>query len=116
MITREKVVANIWQSQLSKMELLSVNASRSQRLVYYGDKGGGGGGKITGLETGKLSYSLMLETGINLTRGGIGAFPNHQIFTVAWVIVYFVTRCKEADSCGRRFGRKELEVLIDGLK
>ncbi|KAG6752880.1 hypothetical protein POTOM_042920 [Populus tomentosa] len=37
-------------------------------------------------------------------------------FTVAWVIVYLVTRCKEADSGGRRLGRKELEGLIDGLK
>lgn len=26
------------------------------------------------------------------------------------------TRCKEADSGGRRFGSKELEGLIDGLK
>lgn len=37
-------------------------------------------------------------------------------FTVAWVIIYLVTRCKEADSGGRRFGRKELEGLIDGPK
>ena len=37
-------------------------------------------------------------------------------FMVAWLIFYFVARCKEADSDGRRFGRRELEVLIDGLR
>jgi hypothetical protein len=35
---------------------------------------------------------------------------------VAWLIFYFVARCKEADSDGRRFGRRELEGLIDGLR
>ncbi|KAG5243347.1 hypothetical protein OIU76_009744 [Salix suchowensis] len=37
-------------------------------------------------------------------------------FMVAWLIFYFVARCKEADSDGRRFGRRELEGLIDGLR
>lgn len=37
-------------------------------------------------------------------------------FMVAWLIFYFVARCKEAHSEGRRFGRRELEGLIDGLR
>jgi hypothetical protein len=37
-------------------------------------------------------------------------------FMVAWLIFYFVARCKEADSDERRFGRRELEGLIDGLR
>ncbi|KAJ9181565.1 hypothetical protein P3X46_009683 [Hevea brasiliensis] len=36
-------------------------------------------------------------------------------FMVAWLIFYFAARCKEAHSEGRRFGRRELEGLIDGL-
>ncbi|KAF9665042.1 hypothetical protein SADUNF_Sadunf16G0080900 [Salix dunnii] len=37
-------------------------------------------------------------------------------FMLAWLIFYFVARCKEADSDGRRFGRRELKGLIDGLR
>ncbi|KAB5519861.1 hypothetical protein DKX38_024180 [Salix brachista] len=37
-------------------------------------------------------------------------------FMVAWLIFYFVARCKDADSEGRRFGRRELKGLIDGLR
>ncbi|CAI0472339.1 unnamed protein product [Linum tenue] len=37
-------------------------------------------------------------------------------FMVAWLIFYFAARCKEANSEGRRFGRRELEGLIDGLR
>ncbi|GMJ12092.1 hypothetical protein like AT2G37035 [Hibiscus trionum] len=37
-------------------------------------------------------------------------------FMVAWLIFYFVVRCKEANAEGRRYGRRELEVLIDGLR
>ncbi|KAG5253204.1 Transmembrane protein [Salix suchowensis] len=37
-------------------------------------------------------------------------------FMVAWLIFYFVARCKDADSDGRRFGRRELKGLIDGLR
>ncbi|CAI0426840.1 unnamed protein product [Linum tenue] len=37
-------------------------------------------------------------------------------FMVAWLIFYFAARCKEAHSEGRRFGRRELEGLIDGLR
>ncbi|KAE8679382.1 isocitrate dehydrogenase family protein [Hibiscus syriacus] len=35
-------------------------------------------------------------------------------FMVAWLIFYFVVRCREANTEGRRYGRRELEVLIDG--
>ncbi|KDP29134.1 hypothetical protein JCGZ_16523 [Jatropha curcas] len=37
-------------------------------------------------------------------------------FMVAWLIFYFAARSKEAHSEGRRFGRTELEGLIDGLR
>ncbi|WCJ34470.1 hypothetical protein M5689_015780 [Euphorbia peplus] len=37
-------------------------------------------------------------------------------FMIAWLIFYFSARCKEAHSEGRRFGRRELEGLIDGLR
>ncbi|KAE8711106.1 isocitrate dehydrogenase family protein [Hibiscus syriacus] len=35
-------------------------------------------------------------------------------FMVAWLIFYFVVRCREANAEGRRYGRRELEVLING--
>ncbi|CAN1143103.1 hypothetical protein LINPERPRIM_LOCUS26342 [Linum perenne] len=37
-------------------------------------------------------------------------------FMVAWLIFYLGARCKEAHAEGRRFGRRELEGLIDGLR
>ncbi|KAJ4837640.1 hypothetical protein Tsubulata_016254 [Turnera subulata] len=37
-------------------------------------------------------------------------------FMVGWLIFYFVARCKEAQLEGRRFGRRELEGLLDGLR
>ncbi|KAK8542066.1 hypothetical protein V6N13_137363 [Hibiscus sabdariffa] len=37
-------------------------------------------------------------------------------FMVVWLIFYFVVRCREANAEGRRYGRRELEVLIDGLR
>ncbi|XWS43580.1 hypothetical protein CRYUN_Cryun16bG0116500 [Craigia yunnanensis] len=37
-------------------------------------------------------------------------------FMVAWLIFYFVVRCREANAEGRRYGRRELEALIDGLR
>ncbi|XP_057476914.1 uncharacterized protein LOC130764628, partial [Actinidia eriantha] len=35
-------------------------------------------------------------------------------FTVAWLIFYFAVRCKDANSLGRTFGRRELEGFIPG--
>lgn len=37
-------------------------------------------------------------------------------FMLAWLIFYFVARCREATAEGRRYGRRELEALIDGLR
>ncbi|CAN1775855.1 hypothetical protein LINPERHAP1_LOCUS13463 [Linum perenne] len=37
-------------------------------------------------------------------------------FMVAWLIFYFAARFKEANSEGRRFGKRELERLFDGLR
>ncbi|GMI79994.1 hypothetical protein like AT2G37035 [Hibiscus trionum] len=37
-------------------------------------------------------------------------------FMVAWLIFYFVVKCREANAEGRRYGRRELEALIDGLR
>ncbi|PPS10553.1 hypothetical protein GOBAR_AA10089 [Gossypium barbadense] len=37
-------------------------------------------------------------------------------FMVAWLIFYFMVRCREASAAGRRYGRRELEVLVDGLR
>ncbi|GMI84744.1 hypothetical protein like AT2G37035 [Hibiscus trionum] len=37
-------------------------------------------------------------------------------FMVAWLTFYFVVRCREANAEGRMYGRRELEVLIDGLR
>ncbi|KAJ8754271.1 hypothetical protein K2173_002171 [Erythroxylum novogranatense] len=37
-------------------------------------------------------------------------------FMVAWLIYYLAARCKEAQTEGRRFGRRELEGLIDRLR
>lgn len=37
-------------------------------------------------------------------------------FMVAWLIYYFAARCKDANLEGRRFGRRELEGLIDGRR
>ncbi|TYG73882.1 hypothetical protein ES288_D04G137300v1 [Gossypium darwinii] len=36
-------------------------------------------------------------------------------FMVAWLIFYFVVKSREANTEGRRYGRRELEALIDGL-
>ncbi|KAK8561909.1 hypothetical protein V6N13_148944 [Hibiscus sabdariffa] len=35
-------------------------------------------------------------------------------FMVAWLIFYFVVKCREANAEGRRYGRRELEALVDG--
>ncbi|PSR92834.1 Serine/threonine-protein kinase roco5 [Actinidia chinensis var. chinensis] len=35
-------------------------------------------------------------------------------FMVAWLIFYFAVRCKDANSLGRTFGRRELEGFIPG--
>lgn len=37
-------------------------------------------------------------------------------FMIAWLIFYFVARNKDANSHGRRFGRRELEDLVQGLR
>ncbi|TXG58490.1 hypothetical protein EZV62_016319 [Acer yangbiense] len=37
-------------------------------------------------------------------------------FMVAWLIYYFAARCRDASLEGRRFGRRELEGLIDGRR
>ncbi|XVE96643.1 hypothetical protein REPUB_Repub02eG0240300 [Reevesia pubescens] len=37
-------------------------------------------------------------------------------FMVAWLIFYFVVRWREANAEGRRYGIRELEALIDGLR
>lgn len=37
-------------------------------------------------------------------------------FMVAWLIFYYVARSREANAEGRRFGRRELEGLVDGLR
>ncbi|GLT89786.1 hypothetical protein SLE2022_077570 [Rubroshorea leprosula] len=37
-------------------------------------------------------------------------------FMVAWLIFYFAARCRDPNAEGRRFGRRELEGLIDGLR
>ncbi|XP_021730762.1 uncharacterized protein LOC110697687 [Chenopodium quinoa] len=37
-------------------------------------------------------------------------------FIVAWLIFYFAARSKDAHLSGRRFGRRELEGLIQGLR
>lgn len=37
-------------------------------------------------------------------------------FMVAWLIFYFASKCKDANLEGRRFGRRELEGLMGGLR
>ncbi|XP_043701934.1 uncharacterized protein LOC122652295 [Telopea speciosissima] len=37
-------------------------------------------------------------------------------FMVAWLIFYFAARCEDANSDGRRFGRRDLEDYINGLR
>ncbi|KAG6639882.1 uncharacterized protein LOC122279226 [Carya illinoinensis] len=37
-------------------------------------------------------------------------------FMVAWLIFYFAVRCKDSSLQGRRFGRRELEGLVDSLR
>ncbi|KAL1209928.1 hypothetical protein V5N11_020494 [Cardamine amara subsp. amara] len=37
-------------------------------------------------------------------------------FMAAWLVFYLTARCKDAHSDGRRFGRREMENLIDGLR
>lgn len=37
-------------------------------------------------------------------------------FMVAWLIFYLAARCKDAHMEGRRFGRRELEGLVDGQR
>lgn len=37
-------------------------------------------------------------------------------FMVAWLIFYFAARSRDASLQGRRFGRRELEGLIEGLR
>ncbi|OVA10106.1 hypothetical protein BVC80_1591g10 [Macleaya cordata] len=37
-------------------------------------------------------------------------------FMVVWLIYYFAARCKDTNSDGRRFGRRDLEDYIDGLR
>ncbi|EOA28893.1 hypothetical protein CARUB_v10025139mg [Capsella rubella] len=37
-------------------------------------------------------------------------------FMAAWLLFYLSARCKDAHAEGRRFGRREMENLIDGLR
>ncbi|CAN8287410.1 unnamed protein product [Cochlearia groenlandica] len=37
-------------------------------------------------------------------------------FMAAWLVFYLAVRCKDAHAEGRRFGRREMENLIDGLR
>ncbi|KAI3983293.1 hypothetical protein MKX01_013360 [Papaver californicum] len=37
-------------------------------------------------------------------------------FMVAWLIYYFAARCRDTNSDGRRFGRRDLEDYIEGLR
>ncbi|KAK6943838.1 hypothetical protein RJ641_024940 [Dillenia turbinata] len=37
-------------------------------------------------------------------------------FMIAWLLFYFAVRCKDAYSDGRRFGRRDLEGFIEGLR
>ncbi|XP_047165216.1 uncharacterized protein LOC124834549 [Vigna umbellata] len=37
-------------------------------------------------------------------------------FMVTWLLFYFVATCKDADLHGRRFGQRELEGLVEGLR
>ncbi|XP_010505260.1 PREDICTED: uncharacterized protein LOC104782124 [Camelina sativa] len=37
-------------------------------------------------------------------------------FMAAWLVFYLAARCKDAHADGRRFGRREMENLIDGLR
>lgn len=37
-------------------------------------------------------------------------------FMTAWLVFYLAVRCKDAHADGRRFGRREMENLIDGLR
>ncbi|KFK36593.1 hypothetical protein AALP_AA4G143900 [Arabis alpina] len=37
-------------------------------------------------------------------------------FMAAWLLFYLAARCKDAHADGRRFGRREMENLIDGLR
>ncbi|GKV16342.1 hypothetical protein SLEP1_g26999 [Rubroshorea leprosula] len=37
-------------------------------------------------------------------------------FIVAWLIFYFAARCTDANAEARTFGRRELEVVIEGLR
>lgn len=36
-------------------------------------------------------------------------------FMVAWLIFYLAARCKDANSQGRRFGQREIELLVEDL-
>ncbi|XP_020883837.1 uncharacterized protein LOC9315714 [Arabidopsis lyrata subsp. lyrata] len=37
-------------------------------------------------------------------------------FMAAWLVFYLAAKCKDAHADGRRFGRREMENLIDGLR
>ncbi|KAE8692493.1 isocitrate dehydrogenase family protein [Hibiscus syriacus] len=37
-------------------------------------------------------------------------------FMMAWLIFYFVVKYREANAEGRRYGRRELEALVDGIR
>ncbi|XP_024004196.1 uncharacterized protein LOC112081627 [Eutrema salsugineum] len=37
-------------------------------------------------------------------------------FMAAWLVFYLAARCKDAHAEGRRFGRREMENLIDGIR
>ncbi|KAF8101827.1 hypothetical protein N665_0201s0140 [Sinapis alba] len=37
-------------------------------------------------------------------------------FMAAWLVFYLAVRCKDAHAEGRRFGRREMENLVDGIR
>ncbi|CAF1813420.1 unnamed protein product [Brassica napus] len=37
-------------------------------------------------------------------------------FTAVWLVFYLAVRCKDANAEGRRFGRREMENMVDGIR
>ncbi|KAE8717011.1 SAUR family protein [Hibiscus syriacus] len=63
---------------------------------------------------GWLARSVLISIGGEIFATVIQA-ALEVYFMVAWLIFYFVVKSREANEEGRRYGRRELEALIDGL-
>lgn len=61
-------------------------------------------------------FRWVLVRGLGKSFASVVQSGLEVYFMTAWLVFYLAARCKDAHSDGRRFGRREMENLIDGLR